>query len=144
MELDGVRFDFLWPDAEAVDAPGDTNEISAVLLISYGEFSALLAGDAGADVEAILVRRLGTALRSEVLKLGHHGSTTSTSPLFLETVDPELAVISSGRRNRYGHPAPAVVAEVESRKIPIARTDREGTVSIKVQPGGREWTRLEW
>src|SRR5690606_18757647 len=132
LELDEVRFDFLWPDAQTVDATEDANQISAVLRVTYGEFSLLLTGDAGVEVEELLVRRHADSLDVDVLKLGHHGSSTSSSPILLDVTTPELAVVSAGRRNRYGHPAPEVLQRVRERGIPIARTDTEGTVTIEV------------
>lgn len=144
LDLDGVRFEFLWPEPETVDAVEDANQISSVVRVVYGDFSILFTGDVGVEVESLLVQTHGDRLRSDVLKLGHHGSATSTSPLFLDTVEPELAVVSAGRRNRYGHPAPSVIAEVRSRSIAIARTDRDGTVTLKVEPGGVAWRRQEW
>jgi competence protein ComEC len=142
LELDGVHFHFLWPDSETVDGPGDANQISAVVRVSFGAFSLLLTGDAGVEVEELLVARHGDAIRSRVLKLGHHGSVTSTAEMFLDAVRPELAVVSAGRRNRYGHPALSVMVRVEGRGIPVARTDREGTVSLEVSRDGVEWRRL--
>ena len=144
MTIDGVRFDFLWPDAETVDVAGDANQISAVVRVVFGEFSLLLTGDVGVEVEELLVERHGSALRADVLKLGHHGSSTSTSERLLDSVRPGLAVVSAGRRNRYGHPAPAVVSRVEGRAIAIARTDREGTISLRVSHDGTRWAREEW
>ncbi|MEX2583793.1 MAG: DNA internalization-related competence protein ComEC/Rec2 [Gemmatimonadota bacterium] len=144
MELDGVRFDFLWPDPETVDVAEDANQISAVLRVTFGDFVLLLTGDVGSAVEDLLVDRHGAALDTDLLKLGHHGSATSTSERFLRVTTPELAIVSAGRRNRYGHPAPAVVERVAAEGIPIARTDREGSVSIEVEGGGRAWRRREW
>jgi competence protein ComEC len=144
VELDGVQLEFLWPDAQAVDASEDANQISAVLKIAYGDFTLLLTGDADAEVERVLVERHGEALAAHVLKLGHHGSNTSTSEELLRTVQPRLAVVSAGRRNRYGHPAPLVVARVERHGIELARTDLEGSISIRVAPGGSHWSREEW
>jgi competence protein ComEC len=139
MELDGVRFDFLWPDPETVDGASDANQISAVLRITYGDFAILLTGDAGADIEQLLVQRHGVTLQSQILKLGHHGSETSSDEAFLDGVRPELAVVSAGRRNRYGHPAAAVMDRLETRGIPVARTDQDGTVSVIVSEMGLDW-----
>ena len=139
LHVDGVELLFLWPSADILDAVSDANDISAVIHVRYGAFSALLTGDAGAEVEERLARKYGRSLRSDVLKAGHHGSRTSTSPAFLDAVTPELAVISCGRRNRYGHPAPEVLRRLEGRGIEIARTDVEGTVVVKATPDGRWW-----
>jgi competence protein ComEC len=93
-------------------------------------------------VEERLVARHGGALRSAVLKAGHHGSRTSSSEALLEAVRPELAVVSSGARNEYGHPSPEVVERLERRGAEVARTDREGTVVVRAGADGR-WRRVD-
>jgi beta-lactamase superfamily II metal-dependent hydrolase len=77
-----------------------------------------------------------------VLKVGHHGSRTATSDDFLRAVQPELAVISCGVRNRYRHPAPETLDRLAARGVPVARTDLEGTVIVRVHPGGAFWERV--
>lgn len=144
LTVDGVRFDFLWPDSQTVDAVEDPNQISVVVRVSYGEFSLMLTGDAEAEVEAILLARHGAALRSDILKLGHHGSATSSTGPFLDAVDPVLAIVSAGRRNGYGHPSSTVLSALAARDIQVARTDREGTVTLTVARGGDRWARREW
>jgi competence protein ComEC len=142
LQIDGLELLFLWPTPASLDAPADANDISAVVLVRYGAFTALLTGDAPAEVEEALVARYGEALRADVLKVGHHGSRTSTSDPFLRTVQPELAVISCGVRNRYRHPAPETMARLAAHGVPIARTDRDGTVVVRVRPGGAFWQRV--
>lgn len=142
VEIDGVKLEFLWPDDDHLDAPPDANDISAVVRVRYGEFTLLLTGDVPEHVEHGLVEREGAALRAQILKLGHHGSRTSTSTELLGAVKPELGVVSAGRRNRYGHPSPEVLVRLEERGIPVARTDREGTISVRVAPDTRTWTRI--
>lgn len=143
LQLDGVTLEVLWPDKEMLDRAVEANEISVVLRIHYEDFTALLMGDAPSVVEEQLVDRHGPELRADILKIGHHGSYTSTSGRLLDAVQPELAVISVGRGNRYGHPAPDVVQRLQERGIVIARTDREGTVSIRVEPRtSPDWRRL--
>lgn len=143
MHVDGVELRFLWPTADALAAPEDANDVSAVLLVRYGEFSALLTGDAPSAVEAHLVARYGDTLRAEVLKAGHHGSRTASSAAFLDVVNPQLAVVSAGVRNDYGHPHAEVLARLGARGIEVARTDRDGTVRVEVEPGGLAWRRVE-
>jgi competence protein ComEC len=143
LRIDGVELLFLWPTAASLDSPADANDISAVVLIRYGAFAALLTGDAPSEVEAELVARYGAALRAGVLKAGHHGSRTATSDAFLRAVQPELAVISCGVRNRYRHPAPEVLDRLARRGVPVARTDLEGTVVVRVAPGGALWERVK-
>ena len=132
--VDGVSVQFLWPDAAAAARIEEANDASAVALVAYGSFRLLLPGDVSAEVEEALLRQYGPDLRASVLKAGHHGSSTSTSAEFLRVVDPELVVISAGRRNRYGHPSPDVVARVTGAGVRVARTDLEGTISLRVSP----------
>lgn len=143
LQIDGVELLFLWPTVDALDAPDDPNDISAVVQVRYGAFSALLTGDASSIVEDRLIARYGDSLRADVLKAGHHGSRTASSGPFLDTVDPQIVVVSAGARNDYGHPHAEVIARLEARGIDVARTDREGTVRIEVEPGGTGWRRVE-
>jgi competence protein ComEC len=140
--VDGVVLDLLWPDVAALDGVSDANQISAVVRIRLGEFVALLTGDAGSEVEEVLVARHPGALQAQVLKLGHHGSSTSTSAALLAAVEPEIVIVSAGARNRYGHPSPVVLQRVAEAGIDLARTDTDGTVTIRVDPrSNSRWTR---
>jgi competence protein ComEC len=142
LRVDGLELAFLWPDSAFLDDTDEPNDISAVVRISYGDFEMLMMGDAPAEVEHILVAREGGELRAEIVKAGHHGSRTSTSAALLTAVRPELMVITVGRRNLYGHPAPDVVRRIAAHGIDIARTDHDGTVSIRVIDGAG-WVRVE-
>ncbi|HEV7589899.1 MAG TPA: DNA internalization-related competence protein ComEC/Rec2, partial [Longimicrobium sp.] len=139
LRIDGLELTFLWPTVDVLDASADANDISAVVRLRYGSFAALLTGDAPASVEQVLVERYGEGLRADVLKAGHHGSRTASSEELLEAVHPALAVISCGRRNKYGHPAPETLARLHADGIPVARTDEDGTVLVHVDPGGGAW-----
>jgi competence protein ComEC len=141
LRIDGVELTFLWPTVDVLDAPADANDISAVVRLRYGSFAALLTGDAPAAVEHALVARYGDSLRADVLKAGHHGSRTASSEELIEAVHPALVVISCGRRNRYGHPAPETLSRLRADHVPVARTDEDGTVVVRVQPGGGAWRR---
>lgn len=142
--LDGVELSFLWPDSAFLDAKPEANQISAVVLVRFADFEALLTGDIGEDVERRLVAIHGPGLRAEVLKAGHHGSSTSSSPELLAAVGPELTVIPVGRRNRYGHPSPEVIRRLAATGTRIARTDRDGTVTVRAIAGpGGGWMRIE-
>lgn len=143
LRIDGVELEFLWPTADVLDAPEDANDISAVVQLRYGGFSALLTGDAPQFVEHALVSRYGERLRAQVAKAGHHGSRTASSQEWLRAVHPSLVVISCGRRNKYGHPAPETVQRLRADHIPVARTDEDGTVVVHVSAGGRAWSREE-
>jgi competence protein ComEC len=102
------------------------NEDSVVLLVRYGDFEALFTGDAGLAAEAML---RGKARSVDLLKVGHHGSRGSTGEELLDSLRPLASIISVGR-NDYGHPAPETLARLDSRGIPVLRTDRDGTVSV--------------
>jgi competence protein ComEC len=143
LRIDGVELEFLWPTADVLDAPQDPNDISAVMQLRYGSFSALLTGDAPAFVEHALVSRYGDRLRSQLVKAGHHGSRTATSGEWLNAARPALVVISCGRRNKYGHPAPETVGRLRADHVSVARTDEDGTVVVEVAPGGASWRREE-
>lgn len=126
----------LAPDSALLDGLHEANDFSVVLRLEYGGFSALLTGDAPEAIENRLVARYGAALDSDLLKVGHHGSLTSTGDSLLAAVRPDLALISVGRRNRYGHPAPAVLDRLARYGVPVARTDENGSLIVRVQPDG--------
>ncbi len=133
-ELDGVRFTVLHPTPGWARWGEDVNEDSLVLLVEYGDFQALLAGDAGFPAEDAMHDRLP---RVDLLKVGHHGSAGSTGDAWLDALAPTVAVISLGR-NEYGHPSPATVARLVAHGAAVHRTDREG--SIAVTTDGRRMT----
>jgi competence protein ComEC len=136
LDLDGVRFTVLSPDSAWAAVTTDPNEESVVLLVEYGQVRLLLTGDAGVPVELRLAGRIGDL---DVLKVGHHGSGSATSDAWLDEVRPEIAVISVGARNTYGHPAPEVVARLAAHGVHAHRTDREGTITLE-SDGQRVWT----
>lgn len=109
---------------------GETNEHSIVARLSYGDQSFLLTGDAPKDVEVRLTQKYGNALKSTVLKLGHHGSHTSTSPIFLFYVKPSVAIISAGKNNSYGHPHQDVLERLVQFLIPARSTIERGTITF--------------
>lgn len=128
-----TTIEILYPtDADAV-APlpeGDINNGSVVMLLRHGGFNALLTGDAEAPVEGMLIDR-GLLPRVDVLKVGHHGSKSSTTAGLLDAIRPTAAVISSGEGNEYGHPAPETLATLAAHpSIAVLRTDLVGDVEI--------------
>lgn len=108
----------------------ESNASSIILQLQYGEVEFMLTGDAPQSIEDYLVSLEGETLESEVLKLGHHGSKTSTSADFLERVDPDFAIVSAEADSRYGHPHPEVVELVSGRGIDILHTADLGTISF--------------
>ena len=126
-------------DGRVVAPPGLTvNDASLVLRIGFAGRSLLFAGDLEADGEGELCgqRSLGQTVRSDVLKVPHHGSRTSSSDELLDAVEPELAVMSLGWRNQFHFPAPEVVARYAAHGARTLRTDRDGAVTVTVAPNG--------
>ena len=109
IDCDGVTVQILHP-SDPLAAEGGVNEASVILRVTYGDFDALLTGDAYKEVE----RRIAALVTDlELLKVGHHGSDTSTDSLLLALAQPEVAIVSVGRANRYGHPDPDVLGRLE-------------------------------
>jgi competence protein ComEC len=117
-DWDGVVFEVLHPKAADYDAPARPNAMSCVLRISNGRSTALLVGDIEQAQETRLVGE-GAALKADVLLVPHHGSKTSSSAAFLDAVAPRWAVVQSGYRNRFGHPAAPVLARYRERGIVV-------------------------
>lgn len=130
---DDVVLSVLYPDSLRSVSE---NDLSVVLQLHYGDFDVLLTGDAGMQIEQLLVDAYGAELQSDILKVGHHGSKTSTHPSFIETVAPSAAIISAGKNNRYGHPHERVRSVLE--KIPVLETSVAGTISFE-SDGERFW-----
>ena len=110
----------------------DLNDYSIVLKVEYGKTSFLLMGDATTNIEEEILHgsKLRQYLKSDVLKVGHHGSKYSSSSTFLSTVKPKYAVISVGKDNSYGHPAAITLSKLKSIGAEILRTDEQGTITI--------------
>ena len=146
--IDGVLFRFLAPDSAWTASLHDANLASTILRIEFGTVAMLLVGDAERPEEDWLLAHTDPALlRADVLKVGHHGSRTSSGAAFLDAVAPDLALVSVGRGNSYGLPSPDVVQEYARRRIPLLRTDVVGTTvvrtdgrTISVSTAARQWT----
>ncbi len=129
---DGVEAQFLWPEIppEEVGSSPKNND-SLMLRLKYGERTLMLPGDAEKQAESAVLDENGeTALRADVLKVGHHGSKNSTMPKFLAAVHPRVAVISAGEDNPYGHPSPELLERLTAAGLRILRTDRDGAVHV--------------
>lgn len=123
-----IKFEILSPISDAFI--NDPNNNSIVIRLEYGKISFLFTGDIGQLAEGMYVNRYGNGLRSTVLKLPHHGSSESSSVPFLNSVMPEVAIISCGRNNPFGHPGKDVLARVEKMGTKIYRTDIDGAICI--------------
>ncbi|MFQ5860670.1 MAG: DNA internalization-related competence protein ComEC/Rec2 [Dehalococcoidia bacterium] len=142
--LDGnVLLEVLHPPPEPLRGTGaDVNNNSVVLRVIYGESSVLLTGDVGRVAEFYLLDR-EAALASTVLKVAHHGSDSSSDTTFLASVRPQLAVISAGQENPFGHPSPAVMERLQAHVGgPIYQTAFHGTVEV-LSDGRRLWVKTE-
>lgn len=127
LSLEDVNAKFVGPAQK--DSYDDLNNSSAVLRLVYGDVGFLFTGDAEIESEDEMLSS-GQRLEAHVLKVGHHGSTTSTSEEFLREVSPEHAIISCGAGNKYGHPHDEIIERLEDEGISVYRTDEEGTVHI--------------
>ncbi len=116
------------------------NNQSVVLLFERDGRRAVLTGDIGAATESALAARIALP-RADLLKVAHHGSRTSTTPLFVDAVRPRVALISCGRENRFGHPAAKTLTTLRTRGVPVFRTDRLSDVRVELAP---DRTRLAW
>ena len=123
---DGVIATVLFPNRDPSGM--ESNAASIILRLTYGAHSFLLTGDAPKSIEEYLVLVEGEELKSDVLKVGHHGSRTSTSELFLDHVRPTHAVISAGADNRYGHPHVEVTDALFNAGVTTWSTATHGTV----------------
>ncbi len=123
----GVYLKTLFPEKVISGVP--PNNSSIILKLEYGETSFLLTGDAPESVEDYLVR-LGDDLDADVLKVGHHGSKTSSSKMFLEAVTPTYSIISAGENNGYGHPHQVVLDSLAQLNTKILATYEDGTITF--------------
>lgn len=118
----------LFPDSDPTDMESNTSSI--VLQLIYGDITFMFTGDSPKNIEEYLVLVEGEHLQSDVLKVGHHGSRTSTSELFLNEVQPEFAVISAGKNNSYGHPHVEVTDLLFNARVKTLETAKEGNVTL--------------
>jgi competence protein ComEC len=125
-----ARVAVLAPSRDYVPGPEAANNDSLVLRVSYGATSVLLEGDAEAPIEQAMLANPGLA--STLLKVGHHGSITSTQPEFLLAVAPKWAVISCGLHNRFGHPRQEVLEELQSARVRTFSTDINGATCFQL------------
>jgi competence protein ComEC len=128
-ELGGASIEVLAP-CPSFSSDRGPNDNSIVLRIAFGERALLFVGDSEREEEEILLREAGTRLHADVLKVGHHGSRTSSSPAFVAAVAPREAIVSAGCRNRFGHPHPATLAILAAAGARVWRTDHDGAVVV--------------
>lgn len=134
---DQTSFAILFPDRNT--HTWETNTASIVGRLQTGDRSVLFTGDSPISVEEYLVKTIPKELDVDILKLGHHGSKTSTSPEYLKATTPSLALISAGVNNSYGHPHKEVLDLLEQFNIPYISTQTSGTVTLETD--GLKWYR---
>lgn len=136
-QWDGVDFEVLHPQAADYDQARKTNAMSCVLRVSNGLQTALLVGDIEQPQESQLVQTLAAPLlRADVLLVPHHGSKSSSSAVFLDAVQPRIALVQAGYRNRYGHPSGPVLVRYQERGARVVDTPYCGAVTWQSwQPG---------
>ncbi|HAS81069.1 MAG: putative hydrolase [Candidatus Nomurabacteria bacterium GW2011_GWE1_32_28] len=126
----GVFVDILFPDRDV--SSWSTNDGSLVARLTYGNNKIMLTGDASVKTEKIILEENPQEqLESNILKIGHHGSRTSTSTEFLKAINPSYAFISDGKDNKYGHPHKEILDELSQFGTKILRTDILGTIIMK-------------
>jgi len=126
-EKKNIYIDILFPDRDV--SKFESNDASIVGKIVYGENSFMFTGDASLYTENLIEwNEKESTLKSDVLKLGHHGSRTSSSILWLEKISPEVAIISAGKNNRYGHPHQELLDRLSTLHIPFLSTIEKGNI----------------
>jgi competence protein ComEC len=142
-EAGGVLFEVRHPPPPEWERQRTRNDDSLVLRLRYGDADVWLTGDAGAEYERHEVATLNGEEHSaplRILKVGHHGSLSSTSFPFLRALRPQIALVSAGRANLFGHPAPDIVARLEDAGAEVFRTDLEGAIVLETD-GRAVWVR---
>ncbi|MDQ6718625.1 MAG: MBL fold metallo-hydrolase, partial [Gemmatimonadota bacterium] len=146
LHVDGVSVRFLAPDSSWTVSLHDPNLASTIAVVSYGSVRFLLVGDAEKPEEDWLLAHSREELHADILKVGHHGSATSTSDAFLAAVQPRAALISVGAHNLYHHPSPDIIRALRLAGAEVLRTDELGTIvattdgrTIEMQAHGEKW-----
>ncbi|HBB37631.1 MAG: Late competence protein [Candidatus Magasanikbacteria bacterium GW2011_GWD2_43_18] len=139
-EIASTTVNVLYPDHSipldehipGLDKDVGANDTSVVIKLSYGTQDVLLMGDVEADLEEYLVKTYGEQVDVEILKMGHHGSQSSSTQLFINATSPEVAIASCGADNKFGHPSPRVLKRFERANTDVWRTDLSGDVLVTV------------
>jgi competence protein ComEC len=138
---DSIRLDILWPNQSFFsDNVSNLNNTSVVAKLTYNNFSTLFTGDAEEDIQNLLVSSISDQLKADVLKVPHHGSSNAASEQFIKKVSPNIAVISVGLKNMFGHPAKITLDKYLFIGSTIYRTDRNGRVEV-ISDGQKFWVK---
>ncbi len=133
----GVHIDILFPDRDIEDV--GHNDGSLVARLVYANTSVLLTGDTTKNIENYLLTKYPQFLHADILKVAHHGSETSTTDAFVKAVDPDIAVISAGKGNSYGHPRQATLDTLSNNGVDTLVTMNEGAITF--ESDGEKWER---
>ncbi|MFN2449627.1 MAG: DNA internalization-related competence protein ComEC/Rec2 [Candidatus Baltobacteraceae bacterium] len=126
---DGVTLTFIGPSLPFIISNNAINDNSVAFVLQYKRFRMVFTGDAGVAAEQRFLNE-GIDLHADVLKVGHHGSAYSSSPAFIAAVDPTYAIISVGRHNMFGHPAPSTIETLQRFGARVYRTDEQGAIQV--------------
>jgi competence protein ComEC len=133
--VDGVTLRFIGPSLPFIGGKNAINDNSIAFVLPYRRFRMLFTGDAGVAAEQRFLSE-GIDLHADVLKVGHHGSAYSSSAEFIAAVHPRFAIISVGRHNLFGHPAPSTIETLTGIDSTVYRTDEDGAISIETNDRG--------
>lgn len=142
-EKNSLRLKVIWPNSDFNSIKdqkisySDINSSSIVILLSYGKFEVLLSGDAESQILSAIQNEIKDI---DVFKVGHHGSKDALSDSLLYSLNPEVAVISVGENNKFGHPHKSTLDLAKKHKVSVLRTDKDGTIHI-VSDGKKWWVK---
>ena len=131
---DNLYFDIIWPFSENMISDNSINNNSLVCKLNYKNYSMLFTGDIEAIAEKAILKKYSknlNILKSDILKVAHHGSKTSSITEFIEKIKPKYAIIGVGEDNKFGHPSDSTIQNLEKANIRIYRTDKMGEIEIK-------------
>ena len=131
---DNLYFDIIWPFSDNMISDNSINNNSLVCKLNYKNYSMLFTGDIEAIAEKAILKKYSknlNILKSDILKVAHHGSKTSSITEFTEKIKPKYAIIGVGEDNKFGHPSDNTIQNLEKANIRIYRTDKMGEIEIK-------------
>lgn len=135
---DDIYFEILWPKIDETITENPLNNNSIVAKMKYGSFSMLFTGDIEQEAEEKIVEEYNeNELSATVLKIAHHGSSTSSTEEFIEKVKPQIALIGVGENNKFGHPADAIIERLNAYGVKSYRTDLHGEITLEVSKNGK-------
>jgi competence protein ComEC len=141
IKLGSVKLDCFWPPGGRVEtSSSNPNLDSIVLRLNYGDFSALFTGDAEDVVQQQLILLEKMPPETTILKIPHQGSADCCDEEFIRKLKSQLAIISVGRQNRFGHPHPKTIDKLKDLDIEVLRTDQKGTIEV-ISDGEAWWVK---